>query len=108
MNIEITNLAAEKIADKIASDSGFLKLKYDTEGTGCVLNGVPTLWYVKEAADGDQLIETNDRPILVEESKTVFYDQRLKIDYSESARMFQLKSPGQTINGRMSLKNMIK
>ncbi|TFE03149.1 iron-sulfur cluster biosynthesis family protein [Jeotgalibacillus salarius] len=108
MKIEITKIAAEKIADKIPDESGYLKLKYDTEGTGCVLNGVPILWYVDEPEEEDQLVETNDRPILIEPSKTVFYDKSLKIDYAESAGMFQLKSPGQTINGRMSFKNMVK
>ncbi|MDZ5712078.1 iron-sulfur cluster biosynthesis family protein [Jeotgalibacillus haloalkalitolerans] len=108
MKIEITKTAAEKIAEKIPAESGYLKLKYDTEGTGCVLNGVPILWYVEKAEEEDQLIETNDRPILVETSKKVFYDKVLKIDYSESARTFQLKSPGQMINGRMSFKNTIK
>ncbi|WP_404403640.1 iron-sulfur cluster biosynthesis family protein [Jeotgalibacillus malaysiensis] len=108
MKIEITKAASEKIAEKIPSVAGYLKLKYDTEGTGCVLNGVPILWYVEQKEEEDQLIETNDRPILVEASKTVFYDKTLKIDYSESARTFQLKSPAQTINGRMSFKNMIK
>ncbi|AJD91367.1 hypothetical protein JMA_20500 [Jeotgalibacillus malaysiensis] len=108
MEIEITKAASEKIAEKIKSDTGYLKLKYDTEGTGCVLNGVPILWYVEAAEEEDKLIETNDRPILVETSKTVFYDKKLKIDFSESARTFQLKSPGQTINGRMNFKNMVK
>ncbi|MFB1080756.1 iron-sulfur cluster biosynthesis family protein [Jeotgalibacillus sp. JSM ZJ347] len=108
MKIEITKAASEKINEKITSESGYLKLKYDTEGTGCVLNGVPILWYVESAEDDDELIETNDRPVLIETSKTVFYDKNLKIDYAESARTFQLKSPGQTINGRMNFKNMVK
>ncbi|WP_227395219.1 iron-sulfur cluster biosynthesis family protein [Jeotgalibacillus aurantiacus] len=103
MKITITGPASEKITEKLP-EKGFLKLKYDTEGTGCVMNGVPILWHVEEPEEDDQLIETNDRPILIEKSKEVFYDKELTIDYSASAGMFQLKSPGQTINGRMSLK----
>jgi len=104
MQITITDLAAEKIKTKMNNEQAYLKLKYDTEGTGCVMNGVPILWVVEEAEEGDELIETNSMPILVEKSKMVFYDKELKIDYSAQSGMFQLKSPGQTINGRMSLK----
>ncbi|MGD7045503.1 iron-sulfur cluster biosynthesis family protein [Jeotgalibacillus proteolyticus] len=105
MKIEITERAAEKIREKMINKNGFVKLKYDTEGTGCVMNGVPVLWYVDEAEEGDVSIETNLFPILVEKPKMVFYDKELKIDYSEGSKMFQLKSPGQTINGRMGFKN---
>jgi uncharacterized protein YqkB len=47
-------------------------------------------------------VETNSLPILVEKSKTVFLDEELKIDFSSSSNTFQLKSPGQIINGRMN------
>ncbi|TDL34669.1 iron-sulfur cluster biosynthesis family protein [Jeotgalibacillus sp. S-D1] len=105
MQITITDAAAEKIREKIQNQHGYLKLKYDTEGTGCVMNGVPILWHVNEPVEGDIKIETNQMPILVEKSKMVFYDKEIKIDYSNQSGMFQLKSPGQTINGRMSFKN---
>ncbi|MEW9500287.1 iron-sulfur cluster biosynthesis family protein [Jeotgalibacillus marinus] len=106
MQITITEIAKEKILEKINGKGGFLKLKYDTEGTGCVMNGVPILWYVDEVIEEeDVVIETNNMQVLVEKSKMVFYDKELKIDYSEQSGMFQLKSPSQTINGRMSFKN---
>lgn len=106
MNITITPAAAEKIHALKNRENGLLKLKWDTEGNGCVLNGVPTLWYVDEAdADHDVLLETNDMSILVEKPKMVFYDEEVKIDYSQEAGMFQLKSPNQILNGRMAFRN---
>ncbi|OXS77541.1 iron-sulfur cluster biosynthesis family protein [Domibacillus enclensis] len=106
MNITITPAAAEKIHALKNRENGLLKLKWDTEGNGCVLNGVPTLWYVDEAdADHDVLLETNDMSILVEKPKMVFYDEEVKIDYSREAGMFQLKSPNQILNGRMAFRN---
>ncbi|KIL44276.1 iron-sulfur cluster biosynthesis family protein [Jeotgalibacillus soli] len=106
MNITITAAAAEKIRSQQNRENGYLKLKYDTEGTGCVMNGVPILWYVDEPVEGEDLfIETNEMPILVEKSKMVFYDKEIKIDYSTQAGMYQLRSPGQTINGRMAFRN---
>ena len=106
MQITITPAAAEKIHALKNRENGILKLKWDTEGNGCVLNGIPTLWYVDEAdADHDVLLETNEMSILVEKPKMVFYDEEVKIDYSQEAGMFQLKSPNQILNGRMAFLN---
>lgn len=106
MQITITPAAAEKIHALKNRENGILKLKWDTEGNGCVLNGIPTLWYVNEAdADHDVLLETNEMSILVEKPKMVFYDEEVKIDYSKEAGMFQLKSPNQILNGRMAFRN---
>lgn len=106
MIITITPAAAEKIHQLKNRENGLLKLKWDTEGNGCVLNGIPTLWYVDEAdKDHDVLLETNEMPILVEKPKMVFYDDEVKIDFSREAGTFQLKSPNQMLNGRMAFRN---
>ncbi|MGG1628648.1 iron-sulfur cluster biosynthesis family protein [Rossellomorea sp. NRS-1567] len=103
MKIELTNEATKKIQGKIDNQTGYLKLKYDTEGCGCVVSGIPTLWFVHEPEEGEDItIETNSYPILVEKSKVVFLDEDLKIDFSSQSNTFQLKSPGQIINGRMN------
>ncbi len=103
VKIEITNEASQKLEDKIGNQQGYLKLKYDTEGCGCVVSGIPTLWYVNKPEEGEDFqVETNLRPILIEKSKMVFLDEELKIDFSPASNTFQLKSPGQIINGRMS------
>ncbi len=102
MEIFITAGAAEKINEKTAGREGYLILKYDIEGCGCAVDGVMALWFVP-ALDGDEItIETNDRPIYIEKAKLVFFDEKMKIDYSEAAHCFQLKSPQQILNGQMS------
>ncbi|WP_413309015.1 iron-sulfur cluster biosynthesis family protein [Bacillus sp. 1P10SD] len=107
MQIDITAAAIEKINERTADRKGFLKLKYDTDGCGCAVNGVIALWFVPAIDQDDDLaIETNDRPVYVEKAKTVFLDDDMKIDFSQTANCFQLKSPQQILNGRMSL--MIK
>ncbi len=55
MKIELTNEAIRKIQDKIENEKGHLKLKYDTEGCGCVVSGIPTLWFFYLPADGDDI-----------------------------------------------------
>ncbi|PFA63900.1 heme biosynthesis protein HemY [Bacillus sp. AFS015802] len=103
MKIQLTNEATRKIQDKIGTQKGHLKLKYDTEGCGCVVSGIPTLWFVHHPVEGEDIkIETNTLSIFVEKSKMVFLDEELKIDFSSQSNTFQLKSSGQIINGRMN------
>ena len=103
MELTITDIAAEKMNERIANREGYLKLKYDTDGCGCAVNGVVVLWFVPELEADDIAIETNDRTIYVEKSKTIFFDEQMKIDFSNATNCFQLKSPEQILNGFMSL-----
>ncbi|WP_243386425.1 iron-sulfur cluster biosynthesis family protein [Bacillus kexueae] len=103
MNIIFTERAKEKMQENIQKHPNrFLKLKYDTEGCGCVVSGVTALWFVEELDWDDERIETNFVPIYVEKSKKVFLDEEMKIDFQESANTYMLISPGQILNPRMS------
>jgi uncharacterized protein YqkB len=55
--------------------------------------GVPTLLFVASIDEKADLILFNDE---------------LKIDYSDSANSFQLKSPQQFVNGRMAFISSVK
>ncbi|USK53616.1 iron-sulfur cluster biosynthesis family protein [Cytobacillus solani] len=103
MEIIVTEEAANKIKAKIAGKNGCIKLKYDTEGCGCVVSGVSALWLVNELDDDDHEIKTNIGSIYIEKSKEVFFEETMTIDFSEKANCFQLKSPNQYLNPRMSL-----
>ncbi|MED3561721.1 iron-sulfur cluster biosynthesis family protein [Bacillus xiapuensis] len=103
MKIEITAAAAEKINSRTEGQAGYLKLKYDTDGCGCAVNGVAALWFVSELENTDIKIETNVIPVYIEKAKAVFFDEEMKIDFSNESNCFQLKSPQQILNGRMSL-----
>jgi uncharacterized protein YqkB len=103
LEINITAEAAKKINERIEGQEGYLKLKYDTDGCGCAVNGVVALWFVPDLDADDIAIETNDRTVYAEKSKMVFFDEQMKIDFSSSTNCFQLKSPQQILNGYMSL-----
>jgi uncharacterized protein YqkB len=103
LEIMITDPAAAKIEEKTKDDKGFLKLKYDIEGCGCAVDGVFVLWFVPELEDDDMAIETNAQTIYVEKAKTVFFDEKMKLDYSETTNWFKLSSAQQILNGQMSL-----
>lgn len=73
MNITFTDKAIAKIQEKYGkASSTHLKLKYDTDGCGCVVSGVTTLWIVDEKEDDDVTIETNFVPVLVEKQSKYF------------------------------------
>ncbi|MFE4141509.1 iron-sulfur cluster biosynthesis family protein [Peribacillus sp. YIM B13472] len=107
MYIEWTETAAEKIVDKVQGQEGYLQLKYDTDGCGCVVSGVTALWWVNEPEEGTEKVETNGIPLYVEKSKMIFLDEVMKIDFVPEANSFQLKSPNQILNPRMSFFNKI-
>ncbi|RFU62300.1 iron-sulfur cluster biosynthesis family protein [Peribacillus saganii] len=102
MKIEWTETAVKAIREKTDGKSGLMKLKYDTDGCGCVVNGVTALWLVSTLDDDDERIETNNGPIYIEKSKAIFLDDEMKIDFVLEANSFQLKSPNQFLNPRMS------
>jgi uncharacterized protein YqkB len=102
MEVIITNSASEELNKKIGDQKGYLKIQNVTEGLACGA-GVSTLFFVSSIDETkDVLFETNNRPVLLEKSELIFFDDKLKIDYSDSMNSFQLKSPQQIINGRMS------
>jgi uncharacterized protein YqkB len=103
LEITITADAAKKINERIDGRDGYLKLKYDTDGCGCAVNGVVALWFIPKLDTDDVAIETNDRTVYAEKSKMVFFDEQMKIDFSQASNCFQLKSPQQILNGHMSL-----
>lgn len=102
MKITITEDALKELNNKIGGQNGYLKLQNVTDGLACD-SGVPTLLFVSSIDEkADLLIETNNRPVLMEKADLIFFDEELKIDYSDSANSFRLTSPQQIVNGVMS------
>jgi uncharacterized protein YqkB len=104
MQLTFTEEAIEQLTPMMEENkSKILKLKYDTEGCGCVMSGVTALWLVEEQDKNDIKLETNAVPLLVEKTKMVFLDEQLTITYNQTANCFMLKSPSQILNPRMNL-----
>ncbi|MDX8290777.1 iron-sulfur cluster biosynthesis family protein [Metabacillus indicus] len=104
MEIKWTDRAMKKIEGSVQAHSDKqVKLKYDTDGCGCVVSGVTALWLVDEKDGDDVLIETNAYPVLIEKSKMVFLDEKMTIDFNETANSYMLTCPSQILNPRMSL-----
>ncbi|WP_226666975.1 iron-sulfur cluster biosynthesis family protein [Metabacillus litoralis] len=104
MEITMTKEAIEQLAPIIEGNKArHMKMKYDTEGCGCVMSGVTALWLVNEVEEDDVKIETNYIPLFVEKTKMVFLDEVLTISYNKTANSYMLKSPSQILNPRMNL-----
>ena len=58
MNITFTDTAIQRLTPCMEQNNTLLKLVFDTEGCGCSVNGVPTLWLVSTANADDLSAET--------------------------------------------------
>jgi uncharacterized protein YqkB len=102
MNIEWTDEAIQKVSEKVDGKVGHITLKYDTDGCGCVVNGVTALSFADEFDVDNEKIDTNYLPVYIEKSKMIFMDDKMKIDFLPDINSFQLKSPNGMLNPRMS------
>ncbi|MBP1961838.1 iron-sulfur cluster biosynthesis family protein [Paenibacillus aceris] len=103
MNITFTDSAIERLTPYIGQGDALLKLVFDTEGCGCSVNGVPTLWVVSEADKNDITAETNVFKLIFKDKDEIFFENEMKIDFSEGNKSYILKSNNQIYNAGMSL-----
>lgn len=103
MRFTFTPSAVERLADTMADGTRGLKLLYDTEGCGCVMNGVPTLLVVPEPEPTDKLGEGSPYPVWYEPNYEVFFEPELTIDYNRARSAFVLKSANQIYTPNLRL-----
>ncbi len=102
MKITFTEKAIEKLQHEPEGD---LKLHYDIEDCGCVVNGVTQLVRDNEQGDFNLELESNFRPVRIQEQYAVFFDKNMKIDYLPKHQCFMLKSDNEILNPRMRYVN---
>ncbi|HWO75762.1 MAG TPA: iron-sulfur cluster biosynthesis family protein [Bacillus sp. (in: firmicutes)] len=104
MFITITEKASTEIEKKLKTKESVLRLHYDTEGCGCAVSGVPTLYLEQTSKPGDHQAESNAKVrIFYNPQHQIFLGDRLTIDFSEKANTFQLKTPNEMLSPRMKL-----
>lgn len=104
MKLQFTDRAIERLEEE---QEGYLKLDYDIEDCGCVVNGVTQLVLDAGPSDFDIEIETNFRPVRVQKQYAVFFDENMKVDYLPKYHCFMLKSDNEILNPRMRYINRI-
>ncbi|MBO7746384.1 iron-sulfur cluster biosynthesis family protein [Paenibacillus sp. MWE-103] len=103
MQFTFTPDAVGQLEGPLADTGKSLKLLYDTEGCGCVMNGVPTLALVREPDPQDKLGEGAPYSVWYEPNYEVFFEPELKIDYNAARNAFVLKSDSQIYTANLRL-----
>jgi uncharacterized protein YqkB len=100
MELTITNAALVRLQQKMQDKAGYLKLKHDTEGCGCVVSGVAALVLVDEIEASATKISTNGPDLYLEYNTEVFFNETMIID-TAAGNHFTLKSPNEMLNPAM-------
>lgn len=104
MHITFTAAAADAIGKAMSrAKPGRLKLVYDSEGCGCAVSGVPSLWIVGEPIGRESVHQGEPFEVWVETKHEVFFEDRMTIDYIQDGIRYVLKSSGQIYNAYMNL-----
>ncbi|WEG11468.1 iron-sulfur cluster biosynthesis family protein [Pullulanibacillus sp. KACC 23026] len=101
MDITYTDLACEVLERDFDQSDLLIRLDYDTEGCGCVNDGVIHLKQIASPTEGDQAINSSHYPTYIPSAFQVYYNEHLTVDYSPHYKTFQLKSHQRMINPRM-------
>ncbi|TVY01011.1 iron-sulfur cluster biosynthesis family protein [Paenibacillus cremeus] len=104
MHITFSEEAAGRLNQALAHGEGRLvKLVFDSEGCGCAVSGVPTLWLVDEPGPNDFQLDGPPFEVWMDKKHEVYFEEKLKIDYKQADLSFVLKSSNQIYNNRMKL-----
>lgn len=95
IHFTFTDDAVEQLSGLLEEGNRSLRLKYDTEGCGCVVSGVPALELIQAPDADDKQAEGNPYKVWYEPRFAVFFEPSLKIDYSKERNAFSLKSDNQ-------------
>lgn len=100
MHITFTESAIQQLEPYAG---GTLRLVYDSEGCGCAVNGVPSLWLVTNPEPKDLHADAEPFKVVFSPKHEVFFEDELKIDYRADKKSYILKSNGQIYNAGMDL-----
>ncbi|MFE5317307.1 iron-sulfur cluster biosynthesis family protein [Paenibacillus sp. NPDC056579] len=102
MHITFTEQATEQLHKQTLNGNEELKLAFDSEGCGCSVSGVPTLWIVSGAGERDLRASGEPFSLLYDKKDEIFFEDRMTLDY-RSGSGYVLKSSGQIYNANMRL-----
>lgn len=97
MYIHLTEAAKLQLESHALRPGDRVRLVYDSEGCGCAVSGVASLWLVREPEADEAAAETNGEsiPLTYLQRQAVFFDDRLRLDYVPERRAYRLASDGQ-------------
>lgn len=105
MYIQITEPAASFIKKRQEEhEARELLLRYDSDGCGCAVSGIPMIWLTSErTGEWEQLQHNQSFKLYIHTAQKVFFDEEMTIDFNEKANTLMLKSPQQILSPRMGI-----
>ena len=80
MELQMTDAAIEAI-NVIWHGSGLIRLSYDTDGCGCAVNGVPSIWIIDQPSPFDEQVASNAPfPVVIDHHQAIFFEEHLFLD----------------------------
>lgn len=96
MYIHVTETAASELMKYAVSPEDRIRLVYDSEGCGCAVSGVASLWIDRQEEPDEARADSNAAlPLYFFRRQEVFFDDRMRLDYSPERRAYRLSSDGQ-------------
>ncbi|WEK55794.1 MAG: iron-sulfur cluster biosynthesis family protein [Candidatus Cohnella colombiensis] len=105
MNIQWSDQALVEMKSKFGNEATLWRLVYDSEGCGCSVDGVPTLWAVNATEPTDVQIGSNAVQVWSDPRHLIFFEDHVRISYLPEHRSFKLSSDGQTYTNRLKLQD---
>ncbi|MBW7473965.1 iron-sulfur cluster biosynthesis family protein [Paenibacillus oenotherae] len=103
MQFTFTDSAVEQLSGLLEDGNRSLRLKYDTEGCGCVVSGVPALELIGAPDADDKQADGTPYAVWYEPRFAVFFEPNLRIDYNKERHSFSLKSDNQIYTNNLRL-----
>jgi uncharacterized protein YqkB len=107
MFLEISESAATRMKGIMAGQANYsFHLIYDTEGCGCAVNGVPTLKWLPNNHDPAHTYITlceQPVPVRITEKDALFFEEKLRLDFSPETFCYRLSGPGQIYHGCLNV-----
>ncbi|MBS3679652.1 iron-sulfur cluster biosynthesis family protein [Ornithinibacillus massiliensis] len=105
MKLTITENAQHKLNELNINNVTYILLRYDTEGLGCGVNGMPTFRFVSQKEETHQEVENDTFPTIINSMQAVFFAEEMKLDYVNGT--FRLSSPEGILNPFISTTSVV-
>ncbi|WP_163537712.1 iron-sulfur cluster biosynthesis family protein [Gracilibacillus sp. YIM 98692] len=104
MKLQITKEAISKLKELQPHSHSILALKYDTDGCGCGVNGMPTIEFKMEQDKADKLVENDVFTVTVHYHQSVFFANKMRLDFN--GQTFRLSSNEGVLNPFISINQL--
>lgn len=100
MKLKITDEALHQLQLLQPEDRPKLRMEYDSDGCGCGVNGMPSIYFTNQSTEYDIKVENEHYTIFLDEQQKVFFKPVMTLEWNK--RLFRLKSPEGMLNPSLS------